>query len=202
MSFNNPLMQLAVYTCILVISYLGAVMVVQSGNNAAAGLTTGQLTSMFTYTTQILTSLMMLSMVFVMLTMTRAPLRRSAEMMLSMVFVMLTMTRAPLRRSAEILTEQPELLNPEQPVTQVADGSIVFENVSFRYSKTAQRNALDQVNLHIASGMTVGTAWTCGSTTCKPCATAWPWCCKRTCCSAAPSRKISAGAIPMPPTRS
>ena len=61
MAFNNPLMQLAVYTCILVISYLGATMVVQSGNNAAAGLTTGQLTSMFTYTTQILSSLMMLS---------------------------------------------------------------------------------------------------------------------------------------------
>ena len=141
MSFNNPLMQLAVYTCILVISYLGAVMVVQSGNNAAAGLTTGQLTSMFTYTTQILTSLMMLSM----------------------VFVMLTMTRAPLRRTAEILTEQPELHNPEQPVTQVADGSIDFENVSFRYSKTAQRNALDQVNLHIASGMTVGILGSTGS---------------------------------------
>ena len=141
MSFNNPLMQLAVYTCILVISYLGAVMVVQSGNNAAAGLTTGQLTSMFTYTTQILSSLMMLSM----------------------VFVMLTMTRAPLRRTAEILTEQPELHNPEQPVTQVADGSIDFENVSFRYSKTAQRNALDQVNLHIASGMTVGILGSTGS---------------------------------------
>ena len=141
MSFNNPLMQLAVYTCILVISYLGAVMVVQSGNNAAAGLTTGQLTSMFTYTTQILTSLMMLSM----------------------VFVMLTMTRAPLRRTAEILTEQPELHNPEQPVTQVADGAIDFENVSFRYSKAAQRNALDQVNLHIASGMTVGILGSTGS---------------------------------------
>ncbi len=141
MSFNNPLMQLAVYTCILVISYLGAVMVVQSGNNAAAGLTTGQLTSMFTYTTQILSSLMMLSM----------------------VFVMLTMTRAPLRRTVEILTEQPELHNPEQPVTQVADGSIDFENVSFRYSKTAQRNALDQVNLHIASGMTVGILGSTGS---------------------------------------
>ena len=141
MSFNNPLMQLAVYTCILVISYLGAVMVVQSGNNAAAGLTTGQLTSMFTYTTQILSSLMMLSM----------------------VFVMLTMTRAPLRRTAEILTEQPELHNPAQPVTQVADGSIDFENVSFRYAKNAQRNALDRVDLHIAAGMTVGILGSTGS---------------------------------------
>ena len=134
MAFNNPLMQLAVYTCVIVISYLGAVMVVQSGNNAAAGLTTGQLTSMFTYTTQILSSLMMLSM----------------------VFVMLTMARAPLRRTAEILSEQPDLDTPEDPVTQVPDGSIDFENVSFRYSAAAKRNALDHVDLHIDSGMTVG----------------------------------------------
>ena len=134
LAFNNPLMQLAVYTCILVISYLGATMVVLSGNNAAMGMTTGDLTSMFTYTTQIL----------------------SALMMLSMVYVMLTMTRAPLRRTNEILVEQPELHNPEVPVTTVPDGSIDFENVSFRYSKTAQRNAIEGVNLHIDSGMTVG----------------------------------------------
>ena len=134
LAFNNPLMQLAVYTCILVISYLGATMVVLSGNNAAMGMTAGDLTSMFTYTTQIL----------------------SALMMLSMVYVMLTMTRAPLRRTNEILVEQPELHNPEVPVTTVPDGSIDFENVSFRYSKTAQRNAIEGVNLHIDSGMTVG----------------------------------------------
>ena len=141
MAFNNPLMQLAVYTCILVISYLGAVMVVQSGNNAAAGLTTGQLTSMFTYTTQILSSLMMLSM----------------------VFVMLTMTRAPLRRTAEILTEEPALANPENPVMEVADGSIDFDQVSFRYSQTAKRNALEGIDLHIRSGMTVGILGSTGS---------------------------------------
>ena len=134
LAFNNPLMQLAVYTCILVISYLGATMVVLSGNSAAMGLTTGDLTSMFTYTTQIL----------------------SALMMLSMVYVMLTMTRAPLRRTNEILVEQPELHNPEVPVTNVPDGSIDFENVSFRYSKTAQRNAIEDINLHIEAGMTVG----------------------------------------------
>ena len=134
MSFNNPLMQLAVYTCILAISYLGATMVISSGNNAALGLTTGQLTSMFTYTGQILNSLMMLSM----------------------VFVMITMARAPMRRTAEILVEEPELAQPELPVTTLPDGSIDFENVSFRYSKTADRNALEHINLHIDSGMTVG----------------------------------------------
>lgn len=141
MAFNNPLMQLAVYSCILVISYLGATMVVQSGNNAAQGLTTGQLTSMFTYTTQILSSLMMVSM----------------------VFVMLTMTRAPLRRTSEILMETPDLDNPKLPVTAVPDGSIDFENVSFRYSKTADRNALEGINLHIAPGMTVGVLGGTGS---------------------------------------
>ena len=141
MAFNNPLMQLAVYTCIIVISYLGATMVVQSGNDIAVGLTTGQLTSMFTYTIQILSSLMMLSM----------------------VFVMLTMTRAPLRRTTEILTETPDLDNPELPVTDVPDGSIDFDNVSFRYSKTADRNALEGIDLHIESGMTVGIIGSTGS---------------------------------------
>lgn len=134
LAFNNPLMQAAVYTCMIVISYLGAILVIQSGNNEALGLTTGQLSSMFTYTTQILSGLMMLSM----------------------VFVMLTMSRAAVRRTYEILTESPDLDEPENPVTEVKDGSIDFENVSFRYSKTADKNALDHVNIHIASGMTVG----------------------------------------------
>ena len=135
LAFNNPLMQLAVYACIIVISYIGAYMVISSGNGAVSGgLTTGNLTAMFTYTTQILSSLMMLSM----------------------FFVMLTMSQAPLHRAGELLTETPELDNPPTPVTQVKDGSIDFENVSFRYSKTAHRSALDSINLHIASGMTVG----------------------------------------------
>ena len=141
LAFNNPLMQLAVYTCILVISYLGATMVVESGNDIAVGLTTGQLTSMFTYTIQILSSLMMLSM----------------------VFVMMTMSRAPLRRTTELLTETPDLDNPKLPVTTVPDGSIDFENVSFRYSKTADRNTLENIELHIASGMTVGILGSTGS---------------------------------------
>ncbi len=135
MALNSPIMQLCVYGCMIAISWLGAVMVVQSGNNPDVGLTTGQLSSMFTYTTQILTSLMMLSM----------------------VFVMLTMSRAPLKRCYEILMEESDLLSPEQgAVTEVADGSIDFENVSFRYSATAKNMALKNVNLHIPAGATVG----------------------------------------------
>ena len=141
MAFNNPLMQLAVYTCIITISYLGANMVVASGNNPDLGLTTGQLTSMFTYTTQILMGLMNLSM----------------------VFVMLTMSRAPMRRTAEILMEKPDLANPAHPVTEVKDGSIDFEGVSFRYSKAAARNALESIALHIKPGMTVGILGSTGS---------------------------------------
>ena len=128
MAFNNPFMQFAIYTCIIVISYLGARLVVNHTLDAAA------LTTMFTYTSQILMGLMMMSM----------------------VFVMFTMSRAPMRRAYEILTEQPTLKNPENPVTVVADGSIDFENVSFRYSETAGKNALESINLHIDAGMTVG----------------------------------------------
>ena len=128
MAFSNPFMQFAVYTCIIVISFLGAKLVVGGELDAAA------LTTMFTYTSQILMGLMMMSM----------------------VFVMFTMSRAPMRRAYEILTEEPALKDPENPVTQVKDGSIDFENVSFRYSETAGRNALDNIDLHIAAGQTVG----------------------------------------------
>ena len=131
MAFNNPLMQLAVYSSIIAISYIGAHMVVQSGGTT---FTTGNLSSMFTYTTQILAGLMMFSM----------------------VFVMITVSREPMRRCYELLVETPELKDPEDPVTQVKDGSIDFEGVSFRYSKEAGRNALEKVDIHIDSGMTVG----------------------------------------------
>jgi len=135
LALNNPLMQFTVYSCIITISFLGAKMVVESNNGAiAGGLSTGNLTAMFTFTTQILSSLMMLSM----------------------VFVMITMSQAPLRRTYELLTEKPDLTNPSDPVMEVADGSIDFENVSFRYSKAADRNALDTINLHIQAGQTVG----------------------------------------------
>ena len=134
LAFNNPMMQTAAYTCMLLISWFGAKMVLASGDNGALGLTTGQLSSMFTYTQQILGSLMMLSM----------------------VFVMITMSRAAGQRAVELLKEVPDLASPANPVTQVADGSIDFENVSFRYSKEAKRDALEGVTLHISSGMTVG----------------------------------------------
>ena len=141
LALNSPIMQLCVYTCILFISWFGARMVIASGNLPGAGLTTGELSSMLTYTTQILSSLMMLSM----------------------VFVMMIMSRAPMRRCAEILTEEPNLTSPENPVKDVKDGSIDFENVSFRYSEKAKLDALQHVNLHIPSGATVGILGATGS---------------------------------------
>ena len=128
MAFNNPLMQLAVYTCIIVISYLGAKLVV------GGELDTAALTAMFTYTSQILMGLMMMSM----------------------VFVMFTMSRAPVKRAYELLTEESALASPADAVTEVADGSIDFENVSFRYSANAKHRALEGVELHIPAGATVG----------------------------------------------
>ena len=135
MALNNPIMQFCVYGCMLAISWIGAHLVVASGDNELLGLTCGGLNSMFTYTIQILSSLMMFSM----------------------VFVMLTMSRAPLKRCYEILMEAPDLTSPtENAVTEVADGSVDFENVSFRYSAAANMEALTGVNLHIPSGATVG----------------------------------------------
>ena len=141
LAVNAPAMQICVYACILAISWIGAKMVVASGNNAALGLTTGELSSMFTYTTQILTSLMMLSM----------------------VFVMTIMARAPMQRCYELLEETPDLASPKQALKEVQDGSIDFENVSFRYSAKAKRPALQDVNLHIPSGATVGILGATGS---------------------------------------
>ena len=135
MALNGPIMQVCVYGSMIALSWFGAKMVIASGNHPELGLTTGQLSSMFTYTTQILSSLMMFSM----------------------VFVMLTMSRAPMKRCHEILTEEPDLVSPEEnPVTQVPDGSITFENVGFRYSATAKHRALKEVSLEIPSGATVG----------------------------------------------
>ena len=136
LALNSPIMMGCVYACMITISWVGARMVVASGNNPLNGLTTGELASMFTYTTQILGGLMMLSM----------------------VFVMMTMSRTPLRRCAELLAEEPDLVSPDASVavTEVADGSIDFENVGFRYAATAQHRTLKEVNLHIPSGATVG----------------------------------------------
>ena len=141
LALNNPVMQLCVYGCMLAISWFGAKLVIASGNIPGAGLTTGELSSMFTYTTQILSSLMMLSM----------------------VFVMMIMSRAPMHRCAELLGEEPNLVSPEHPVTEVKDGSIDFENVSFRYSATAKLDALHDVSLHVPAGATVGILGATGS---------------------------------------
>ena len=141
LALNNPIMQLCVYTCILFISWFGARMVIASGNLPGAGLTTGELSSMLTYTTQILSSLMMLSM----------------------VFVMMIMSRAPMRRCTELLEEQSNLTSPENAVKEVKDGSVDFEEVCFRYSEKAKLDALQHVNLHIPSGATVGILGATGS---------------------------------------
>ena len=134
LALNGPLMQACIYICMLTISWLGAKMVVGSGNNPELGLTTGELSSMFTYTTQILMGLMNMSL----------------------VFVMMIMSRTPMVRCYEILQEEPDLVSPENPLMEVEDGSIDFEGVSFRYSKEALHRALKEVDLHIPAGATVG----------------------------------------------
>ncbi|HIY05059.1 MAG TPA: ABC transporter ATP-binding protein/permease [Candidatus Anaerotignum merdipullorum] len=134
LAFNAPLMQFCAYGCMLLISWLGAKLIVASGNNPAVGMTTGDLTSMFSYTMQILMSLMMFSM----------------------VFVMITISYASMERAVEILNEESDIHNPEHPISQVEDGSIVFENVSFRYGKNADKLCLDHINLNIPAGATVG----------------------------------------------
>lgn len=134
LAFNAPLMQFCAYGCMLLISWLGAKLIVASGNNPAVGMTTGDLTSMFSYTMQILMSLMMFSM----------------------VFVMITISYASMERAEEILDEKSDLHNPENPVYEVKDGSIEFDHVNFVYGKNADKLCLDNVNLKIPSGSTVG----------------------------------------------
>lgn len=124
---NMPLMQFTVYACILIISWLGAKMIV------AGGLTTGEMMSLLTYCMNILMSLMMVSM----------------------IFVMLTMSYASAKRIAEVLQEKTDLTNHENPVKEVADGSIVFKNVDFAYKK-GSKPVLKNINLDIRSGETIG----------------------------------------------
>ncbi len=127
-AFNAPAMQISVYSCMLLISWFGAKLIV------GGSMTTGELTSMFTYTMQILMSLMMLSM----------------------IFVMVIMSRASIERINEILTEQPDITDPQHPVTEVADGSISFDHVSFSYSGNPNKLCLKDIHLNIRSGETVG----------------------------------------------
>lgn len=133
-AFNAPTMQLCVYACILLISWFGAHEVVASGNNEALGLTTGGILSLFTYTTQILMSLMMLSM----------------------IFVMLTMSKASADRVVEVLNEHSDITDGERNLTEVKDGSVEFKNVSFKYHQTADSSALDHISIKINSGETIG----------------------------------------------
>ena len=130
LSWNAPLMTLSVYSCILIISWLGARLIVLSG---ATSFTTGDLMSMLSYCMNILMSLMMLSM----------------------VFVMITMSAASAKRVAEVLDEKSDLANGENPVMEVKDGSVKFNNVSFAYKKDGEK-ALENINLDIKSGETIG----------------------------------------------
>ena len=125
---NAPLMQFTVYACIMIISWVGAKMIVQNT------LTTGELMSLLTYCMNILMSLMMLSM----------------------VFVMITMSMASAKRIVEVLDETPDLANPEKPDYEVVDGSVRFENVTFRYNKNSEKPILDHANFDIKSGETIG----------------------------------------------
>jgi ATP-binding cassette subfamily B multidrug efflux pump len=134
LAFNMPLMQFCLYASILLLSWFGAKEIVASNNNPVIGLSTGELTSLITYALQILMSLMMLSM----------------------VFVMIIISRASAERIVEILNEESDLQNGENPVYTVKDGSITFENVTFIYSPKANKPVLDGVNLSIESGETVG----------------------------------------------
>lgn len=133
-AFNMPLMQFCMYVCMLIFSWFGARAIVASGGDPATGLSTGELMSLITYAMQILMSLMMLSM----------------------VFVMLIISKASAERITEILVEESDLKNGENTVKEVKDGSVEYENVSFCYSKKANKKCLTGVNLKIASGETIG----------------------------------------------
>lgn len=134
LAWNMPLMQFCVYTCMLLISWFGARLIVLSGNDPAVGMTTGQLMSLITYAMQILMSLMMLSM----------------------IFVMIVISRTSMERITEILDEESDITNGENPVKEVKDGSIIFDNVSFAYKKDADKMCLSDISVSIKSGETVG----------------------------------------------
>ena len=128
LAFNNPAMMVAVYFCIISVSWFGTKFIV------AGDMSTGDLTSLFSYIMSLLMSLMMLSM----------------------VIVMISMSLASVRRISEVLDETPDLKDPEQPVTEVADGRIDFNHVNFSYKHGSGKNALSNIDLHIKSGETIG----------------------------------------------
>ena len=128
LAFNNPAMMISVYFCILCASWLGAQFIV------AGDMSTGELTSLFSYIMSLLMGLMMLSM----------------------VVVMISMSMASIRRIGQVLTEEPDLASPQEPVTEVTDGSIDFDHVSFSYKEGSSKYALSDIDLHIKAGETIG----------------------------------------------
>ncbi len=135
LAFNNPAMMTAIYFCIIMVSWLGAQFIV------GGSMSSGDLTSLFSYVMALLMSLMMLSM----------------------VIVMISMSMASIRRIQEVLEETPDLHNPEHPVTEVTDGSIDFDHVNFSYKHGSGKNALSDIDLHIRSGETIGVIGGTGS---------------------------------------
>ena len=131
LAFNNPIMMFSIYTIIMIISALGANMIIESGGTS---MTTGELTALIGYAGQILGSMMMLSM----------------------IMVMITMSVESAKRITEVLDTKTSIVPPENGIKDVPNGEIVFEDVSFRYSEKAERNALEDINLTIKSGETVG----------------------------------------------
>ena len=136
LAFNSPAMMSAINVCLIAVAWIGAKAIIVSGNSSAVagGLTTGELMSLFTYALQILMCLMMISM----------------------VFVMVIISKSSSERIVEILTEESDIQNKANPVMKVADGSISFENVEFSYVKKADKPVLDHINLKINSGETIG----------------------------------------------
>lgn len=137
-ALNMPIMQLAMYIAMVVVSFLGAKLIISTGGSAMG---VGDLSSLFTYGMQILSSLMMLSM----------------------IFVMISISDASMHRIYEVLKEESTIKNPENPVMEVPDGSIDFNGVSFKYHENAEKNALEDINLHIKSGETIGVLGGTGS---------------------------------------
>ncbi|MGN0600542.1 MAG: ABC transporter ATP-binding protein [Oscillospiraceae bacterium] len=127
-ALNNPIMMFVVYFCIIIISWLGAKFIV------AGTLTTGELTSLFSYVMSVLMSLMMLSM----------------------IFVMLTMSEASAKRVAEVINEEPDIVDPENPVTDIPNGRIDFNHVDFTYANSSEEVVLKDIDLHIDAGETIG----------------------------------------------
>lgn len=137
-TYNGPVMSITIYTCILLISWIGAKMIVSTGETA---LTTGDLLSLLSYCMSILSSLMMVSM----------------------IFIMMSMSIASVKRINEVLVEEPDIKNPENPVMEVKDGSISFEHVNFRYNKESSENVLNDIDISIRSGETIGIVGGTGS---------------------------------------